>query len=138
MCVLPGSFSSDDFASLITESDCQCMQTQLTPLSVGFARALWASFCFRFLPLYEVYLVKITVLIKEIIKIIYNQLFNLPDRLTPLLSIILFYYRHALQASLSGTFLPNSARFGYATERALFYLLSADAVRALRRVRVLI
>ena len=42
-----------------------------------------------------------------------------------------------LRASLSGTFLPNSARFGYATEVALFISvhLSSDAVRALRKVQ---
>ena len=56
-----------------------------------------------------------------------------------------------LRVSLSGTFLqtpsiafrhlpPNSARFGYATEGALFISaqLSTDAVSALRKVRVLI
>ena len=53
------------------------------------------------------------------------------------------------KASLSGTFLqsiafrhlpPNSARFGYATEGALFISaqLSTDVVSALRKVRVLI
>ena len=44
-----------------------------------------------------------------------------------------------LLASVSGTFL-QTARFGYATEGALFISaqLSADAVSALRKVRVLI
>ena len=44
-----------------------------------------------------------------------------------------------LRASLSGSFL-QTARFGYATEGALFIsaLLSTDAVSALRKVRVLI
>ena len=42
-----------------------------------------------------------------------------------------------LPASLSGTFPPNSARFGYATEGALIISaqLSSDTVSALRKVR---
>ena len=49
--------------------------------------------------------------------------------------------RTPLRASLSGTFLPPwSARFGYATEEALFVStqLSTDAVSALWKVQVLI
>ena len=49
------------------------------------------------------------------------------------------YVASTLQASLSGTFL-QTARFGYATEGALFISaqLSTDAVSALRKVPALI
>ena len=73
----------------------------------------------------------------------------------------IYRIKNTLRASLSGTFLqtppdlsdqehapsiafrhlpPNSARFGYATEGALFISaqLSSDAVSGLRKVRVLI
>ena len=74
---------------------------------------------------------------------------HLPDLFSSFTWIIMLRHKRILQsciacitlwASLSGTFLQNSARFSYVTEGALFIStqLSSNAVSALRKVWVLI
>ena len=74
---------------------------------------------------------------------------HLPDLFSSFTWIIMLRHKRILQsciacitlwASLSGTFLQNSARFSYVTEGALFIStqLSTDAVSTLRKVWVLI